>query len=135
MVESLFVGDTSGEVAPPNQTWWKYVTSSENVRGILHFDDDQPIAFTQFDVEGDVASVSVFIREHLRGRGLFKSIIAQAITLLPPSVKTISAYISDANHPSISAFQKFGFEGRLARDDDGLLIFTFDLARPASDHS
>lgn len=127
LVESLFAGDTSGQVAPPNPIWWTYVTSSDNVRCILHFENERPAAITQFDIEERVASISVFIREDLRGRGLFNSIITDAITLLPPEVRTINAYISEANHHSVSAFQKFGFEGNLNRDEDGLLIFTFDL--------
>ncbi len=127
LAESLFVGDTSNHVAPPNTTWWNYVTTAENVRCILHFQNDTPIAITQFDLEDTTASVSVFIREGMRGKGLFNGIIKDAISLLPSQILTVNAYISEANHPSISAFTNFGFEGAMDRDDDGLLIFRFAL--------
>lgn len=127
LVDSVFDGDTSGEVAPPNPVWWKYVTTSENVSCILHFEDDQPVAVTQFDLEDRNANVSVFIREGMRGKGLFNLIIKDAITLLPKQIRTVTAYISEANHRSISAFKKVGFEGALYKDEDGLLVFKFDL--------
>ncbi len=127
LIESLFVDDTSGQVAPPNPTWLEYVTSSENVYCIVHFDDNTPIAVTQFDLEDAAASMSVFIREGMRGKGLFSVIIKDALSVLPTRIRTVNAYISEANHPSVAAFKRFGFEGALEKDDDGLLIFTFDL--------
>jgi RimJ/RimL family protein N-acetyltransferase len=128
IVEGLFVGDTSGQVASPNPIWWKYVTTSDHVRCILHFVDTQPVAVTQFDVDGTRASVSVFIREGMRGKGLFGTVIAEAMKLLPSTVRSVDAFISEANHASIAAFTKFGFEGALHRDEDGLLVFTFDVS-------
>jgi UDP-2,4-diacetamido-2,4,6-trideoxy-beta-L-altropyranose hydrolase len=74
-------------------------------------ENETPMGQVRFDVEGDVATISIGLDKKFRGQGFGYKIIASASRMLfsQKSVRCINAFIKISNTASIKAFEKAGY--------------------------
>ncbi len=116
---ALFEDDTSGEVARPDAEWLAHVTNGQNALALLVAFGNEPVGLVQFDLEGRLALVSVFLREASRGKGLLRPVLQAAARHLPAGIDEISALVSETNLRSMTAFSALGFNRSGPPDEDG----------------
>ncbi|MGD1807635.1 GNAT family N-acetyltransferase [Dapis sp. BLCC M126] len=109
-----------------------YQEHSPNSRPILVIElDDKVVGWLSFQSFYDrpaykaTAEVSIYVAPEYKGQGIGKKLLSEAIYRSPQlGIKTLLGFIFAHNNPSLSLFDKFGFEhwGYLPRvaDLDGI---------------
>lgn len=123
----VFDGDTSNEVARPTVEWLSYVTELGDAYAVLACLAGEDIGLIQLDLDGDVAYISVFIKERCRGRGFFRPLLEMAMKTLPSRIRIVKAFISMGNHISLGAFKSAGYEEEPEIDEDGMHVLTLTI--------
>jgi UDP-2,4-diacetamido-2,4,6-trideoxy-beta-L-altropyranose hydrolase len=77
-------------------------------------EEDNPVAFVRFDIDGSVAAIGINVAPDQRGKGYGTEAIRLAGERLAAerSIDRIDAYIRPENQASLRAFAKAGYEGR-----------------------
>ena len=96
----------------PNITWSKrqFVESYDNVYTLVS-GNNEIVGFTVIlETPPDAEIHNLFICNELRGRGLGKFLLKQAIQMMGAAVENLYLEVSEANNIAIALYKSLGFE-------------------------
>ena len=96
----------------PNITWSKrqFVESYDNVYALVS-GNNEIVGFTVIlETPPDAEIHNLFICNELRGRGLGKFLLKQAIQMMSAAVENLYLEVSEANNIAIALYKSLGFE-------------------------
>ncbi|KAF5086817.1 Acetyltransferase (GNAT) domain protein [anaerobic digester metagenome] len=95
-----------------HEKWFKNKLNDEKSLFIMSEVENEFAAQIRFEIEEEVAIISISISEKYRGIGIGYPIINEALKLLKDSsnVKLLKAYIKKSNNSSLKFFEKSGFK-------------------------
>jgi len=96
-----------------HEQWFANAMSSKSIELLIGMDKDSPVGSLRYDINGDKAEVSVYVKPDLHGKGIGTDILIKGNTWLKenrPETKIIFAKIISKNTSSIKAFKKAGYE-------------------------
>ncbi len=97
-----------------HKRWYKFLINSETY--LLYIVEDENGSFlgqVKFEIDEEIAVVSLYLIEDIRGRGIGKGVLEislEELTFESNDVKDILAYILDENERSIRLFKSCGFD-------------------------
>ena len=92
--------------------WFAKRINNDNCFLFIAYDnDDVPVGQIRFELDLDMADVSISLSAKFRGRGLSRAILQQGLARAKVlrKLKRINAYIQPGNKPSIQLFRGAGF--------------------------
>ena len=112
--EATRAGSFDSRPISPGQhrDWFSAAVSSDRRFLLIGEADDGPIGVLRYDVDGALASVSIYLAPELHGKGLGPELLRTGDRWLRqnlPGVQQVRAEILASNRPSQSAFRSAGF--------------------------
>lgn len=96
---------------PEHEKWFKTKLTDENCIFLLFEVENELGAQIRFEIEDEMAIISISISEKYRGVGIGDILIREAINFLKDlKVKLVRAYIKKGNRVSSKVFEKAGFK-------------------------
>ena len=99
-----------------HNNWFSRKINDQNCVYFIAKLDNEPIGSIRFDMNENTATISYLLDPAFHGKGLGQAILAKGckefVKILSPDHKplTIEGFVSKGNLPSISSFEKLGFE-------------------------
>lgn len=111
-----------------HQKWYDETLQNQNRCLLMCFvtKTNEQAAVARFDVDHDVALISINLSPVMRGKGLAKICLIKAVAYflsIYQSVSRIEAEIKSINIPSRKAFEGAGFQ--FQKDSDGTLLYEY----------
>jgi RimJ/RimL family protein N-acetyltransferase len=105
-----------------HETWFKAALESKKKSLLICTNNAaEKIGIVRFDIEEQSAEVSINLNPEMRGKGLARQCLKQAMLFFNsshPDIKELKAEIKDTNIASKKIFEDIGF--KLDREDNGI---------------
>tara|TARA_B100001964_G_scaffold228822_1_gene280407 strand:+ start:634 stop:1113 length:480 start_codon:yes stop_codon:yes gene_type:complete len=95
-----------------HELWFTNALNSESIELLIGMDKDDPVGSLRYDIHGDKAEVSVYVKPGFHGKGIGTEILMKGNAWLKenmPETKNIFAKIISKNTSSVKAFKKAGY--------------------------
>jgi RimJ/RimL family protein N-acetyltransferase len=113
-------------------TWLQGRLASDATRLLIFTDPEGPVGQVRFDVEADVAEISIVVAPERRGRGHGRAMLAEAVSALRaergPHVRPRAAVLGH-NARSLALFRACGFVPVGVEGRDGQEAILLELCR------
>lgn len=129
IVNSWYHDTDSSYVEELTEQFVDYATTDPNYYAWIVFLDNVAICSVSYEIEDQIAYISIIVRPEYRGQGYGKRIIEQVKER--PEIKAtqkIVAGIKHSNKASVGFFQSLGFVAEGSEvDNDGFIDYYFEI--------